>query len=393
MTASAYPAMARRSTAREFASAVQTIMVKELRSRFRGRRAFVVLTVYLALLALILYGVYTLLASTRQGIGFGGAATASAIIGQAIFGVLSAFELLLICFIAPGFTAGAISLEREKQTLDLLVSTPMRPGAIVVGKLLAALAFILLMITAAIPLNAIAFMYGGVTIGDLVRQQVVLFSAALGLGTIGLFFSALLKRTQAATVLTYCAMLTLTVGSLLVFGFWTAMVNRDFNPNVIEVRRAPEQLVWLNPAIAMADVVAGTEGVAGGITSGLNSFRSDVPADSGQFAAPVGGEVVCKGNVCFDSVTGQACAPDAPCPAQPGLLPAPAAPVEPPGPGYFWPRFVISLGVLSLLLTLLSMRMVVPAGMRFVFRRQRRAPASALVTVPGEGDAVVEESE
>jgi ABC-type transport system involved in multi-copper enzyme maturation permease subunit len=386
MTASAYPALPHGSPAREFIAAVQTIMVKELRSRFRGRRAFVVLTVYLALLALILYGVYTLLGAMRQGPGFG-PATTSAIIGQAIFGVLSAFELLLICFIAPGFTAGAISLEREKQTLDLLISTPMRPGAIVVGKLLAALAFILLMITAAIPLNAIAFMYGGVTIGDLVRQQVVLFSAALGLGTIGLFFSALLKRTQAATVLTYCAMLALTVGSVLIFVFWTAMANRDFNPNVVEVRRAPEQLVWLNPAVAMADVVAGTEGVAGGITSGLNQFRSDLPTDSGQFGGAVGGEVVCKGNVCFDSTTGQACAPDAPCPPQPGLAPAP---VEPAGPGYFWPRFVISLGLLSLLLTLLSMRMVVPAGMRFVFRRHR---AAAPMPIPGDGDAVLEESE
>jgi hypothetical protein len=182
-------------------------------------------------------------------------------------------------------------------------------------------------------------------------------------------------------------MLALTVGSVLIFVFWTAMANRDFNPNVVEVRRAPEQLVWLNPAVAMADVVAGTEGVAGGITSGLNQFRSDVPTDAGQFGGAVGGEVVCKGNVCFDSATGQACAPDAPCPPQLGMA---RAPFEPPGPGYFWPRFVISLGLLSVLLTLLSMRMVVPAGMRFVFRRHR---ATAPMPIPGDGDAVVEEPE
>jgi hypothetical protein len=66
------------------------------------------------------------------------------------------------------------------------------------------------------------------------------------------------------------------------------------------------------------------------------------------------------------------------------------APFEPPGPGYFWPRFVISLGLLSVLLTLLSMRMVVPAGMRFVFRRHRATPP---MPIPGDGDAVVEEPE
>ena len=45
----------RRSAAREFVDAVSTIMVKELRSRMRGRRAFILLTVYLGLLALIAY--------------------------------------------------------------------------------------------------------------------------------------------------------------------------------------------------------------------------------------------------------------------------------------------------------------------------------------------------
>ena len=48
---------ARRSAFREFLAGVGTIMVKELRSRMRGRRAFIVLTIYLGLLALITYGV------------------------------------------------------------------------------------------------------------------------------------------------------------------------------------------------------------------------------------------------------------------------------------------------------------------------------------------------
>ena len=39
---------ARRSAFREFLAGVGTIMVKELRSRMRGRRAFIVLTIYLA---------------------------------------------------------------------------------------------------------------------------------------------------------------------------------------------------------------------------------------------------------------------------------------------------------------------------------------------------------
>src|SRR5437867_3063652 len=219
----------RRQALGEFGSAVRTIMVKELRSRFRGRRAFVVMTIYLGLLALLAYATYAVVAPTvRSTQEFGvGTANASATIGIAVFTVLSLFQLLLVCFIAPAFTTGAISLEREKQTLDLLISTPLRPGAIVVGKLLAALAYVGLMILAAIPISAIVFMYGGATVDDLVRQQVVLLVTALGLGAIGLFFSALIKRTQAATVLTYCAMLFLTVGTVLIWVFWTLIAGRD----------------------------------------------------------------------------------------------------------------------------------------------------------------------
>ena len=48
-------------------------------------------------------------------------------------------ETLLVAFLAPASTAGAISLEREKQTLELLAATPISSLAIVIGKLLSAL--------------------------------------------------------------------------------------------------------------------------------------------------------------------------------------------------------------------------------------------------------------
>ena len=396
MSAAAVAAPLERGRFHEFASAVATIMVKELRSRFRGRRAFVVLTIYLAILALIAYGVYTVMGpQARSQVaggafgGFGGlnAANASASIGQAIFATLSMFQLLLVCFIAPAFTAGAISLEREKQTLDLLISTPMRPGAIVVGKLLAALAFILLMILAGIPLSALVFMYGGVTIGDLLRQLVVLLSAALGFGTIGLFFSAFVKRTQASTVLTYSTMLAFTIGTLLVFVFWTALANRDTSSPFSERRTAPEQLMWVNPAVAMADVVANTESVPGTFSSFVSQFGTGSPL------VPTTATDLCG---------------DGPC-AVPGSDPCPAGAIcQVPGSripdratafgfntryDHFWPRFAATFALLAVLLTLISMRLVLPAGMRFVFRRQRGARVASATQVAGDGDPRIEEAE
>jgi ABC-2 type transport system permease protein len=367
---------ARRSALREFVAGVTTIMVKELRSRMRGRRAFIVLTIYLGLLALITYGAYLIVApSARDGFGggFPGQANTSAIIGQTIFTLLSIFQLILICFIAPGFTAGQISLEREKQTLDLLVSTPLRPGAIVVGKLLAALAFVMLMIVAAVPITAIVLMYGGASVDDIVRQQLVLLATAVVLGAIGLFYSALLKRTQAATVLSYITMLALTLGTIMLFGFWTLLINQDGGFGIGPPRRAPEQLLYVNPGIAMLDVVSNTEpGGFGGINSMLSQLRGE--------ASGFGGGMECVGDVC-----------------QP--VDEFGNPINQPldtGSGYWWPRIAITFVAAAALLTFLSTRLVVPAGMRWAFRRRppARTPEAAAVGAPTDpGRPTLEELE
>jgi ABC-2 type transport system permease protein len=370
----------RRSALREFGSAVVTIMVKELRSRMRGRRAFVVLTVYLGILALITYGVYVVIAPTATsnvGVVFGGGgfgqANASALIGQSIFTLLSIFQLILVCFIAPAFTAGQISLEREKQTLDLLISTPMRPGAIVVGKLAAALAFVVLMIVAAIPITAIVLMYGGASVEDIVRQQLVLLATAVALGAIGLFYSALLKRTQAATVMTYITVLGMTIGTTMLFIFWSVVVNQDpdggFQVGVPE--RAPEQLMYINPMVGMLDVVANTEpGGFGGINQMLAQLRGE--------SANLGGGVICEGDQC-----------------QPvDQFGNPTNDIIETGSGYWWPRVSITFIILAGLLTLAAMRFVVPAGMRWAFRRARRrrlVPPAATAAPAGEGSPTITE--
>jgi ABC-type transport system involved in multi-copper enzyme maturation permease subunit len=366
----------RRSAAREFGSSVVTIMTKELRSRMRGRRAFIVLTIYLAILALITYGVYAVVAPAARSGGMGtiggGASNASALIGQTIFTVLSIFQLILVCFIAPAFTAGQISLEREKQTLDLLISTPMRPGAIVVGKLAAALAFVVLMIIAALPISAIVLMYGGASVDDLVRQQIVLLATALALGAIGLFFSALLKRTQTATVLTYITLLALTLGTGMLFVFWSlVLLQNDDGGFGRRDDRAPEQLMYLNPMVAMLDVVANTEpGGFGAISGTLGQLRG---------IEPNFGEMQCDNVRCvpvdqFGNVVDDADGAS----------------------GYWWPRIAITFAALALVLTLASMRLVVPAGMRWAFKRRRRrgvvSPAPGVtVDTTTPGDPTIEE--
>jgi len=242
------------------------IGVKELRGRMRGRRAFVILTVYLLLLAGFTWMMELILEQQRARLLGGSAAFASADIGAGIFAALLMLETLLVVALAPAFTAGSISMEREKQTLDLLATTPISSLSIVIAKLLSALTYLFILIFASIPLTAIVFVFGGVGPDDVVRGYVVLVATAVGLGSVGLFFSALLKRTQAATIATYFGVLFVTLGAFFILYFWSSVTNSSLATGVQGSRafgplkgRPPEALVYLNPYFAQADVVCGVE--------------------------------------------------------------------------------------------------------------------------------------
>src|SRR5438128_337455 len=92
------------------------VALKELRGRMRGARAFIVLTVYVALMSLfatVLYAIYSVQASISM-------VTTGGIVGKLIFGGVVTVELFLVCFIAPAFTSSAISGERERRTFQIL---------------------------------------------------------------------------------------------------------------------------------------------------------------------------------------------------------------------------------------------------------------------------------
>jgi len=246
---------------------IAAIGVKETRGRMRGKRAFIVLTIYLVLLAGFAAMVEIFVERTFQT-GFGGsAAFASAVIGQSIFVALLMLMTLQVVFLAPSSTASGISLEREKQTLELLIATPISSAAIVIGKLLSALVWVFLLIAASIPLMAVVFVFGGIGPETVLAGYLVLLATALGLGSFGLACSSLVKRTTASTAISIFGVLAITIGTAFVLIFWTAMGSFDNNGNRVGGlfgMRAPAILAYVNPFIAQADVMCTTESSFGG---------------------------------------------------------------------------------------------------------------------------------
>jgi hypothetical protein len=271
-----------------FWSGISAVSIKELRGRMRGRRAFVVVTIYLLLLSVFAFAIYTYLkqqaATTsifnniggfpRDDFGFepgrqpgmvtNTGTALGATIGHSIFGGLLFVETLLVLVLAPAFTSGAISLEREKQTLDLLITTPLSTLGMVVGKLVSALTYVFLLILASIPLASLVFVFGGVGPEDLVRGYLLLFALAFGMGAIGLFISALVRRTQTATVITFVVVLGLSIGSMGVHEFWkvasrTGSTSNVFgNPANVRPGSVPEAVLWLNPFVGDLDLICTT---------------------------------------------------------------------------------------------------------------------------------------
>jgi ABC-2 type transport system permease protein len=184
------------------------VILKEVRGRMRGGRAFVVISVYLGLMGLftvLLYMAYTASQTNVYG-------PTSQVAGKVVFAGLVGIELFLVCFIAPAFTAGAISGERERQTYELLRTTLLPARSLVLGKLSSALAFIILLLVCAVPLQSLAFLLGGVAPEEVMISLVVLLVTALASGSAGIFFSTIMKRTLGASVLTYAFALVSVLG-------------------------------------------------------------------------------------------------------------------------------------------------------------------------------------
>jgi ABC-type transport system involved in multi-copper enzyme maturation permease subunit len=184
------------------------VTVKELRGRMRGRRAFAVLTLYLLVLGGVVLLVY--LGNTASAALPSSASARTA--GKSLFAAVLGVQVMLVAFIGPAFTAGAISGERERQTFDLLQTTLLSPQSFVRGKLVSALSYVFLLVLVSIPVQSIAFLLGGLALVELLLSQLVILVAAVAYALYGLWCSAVMRSTLTATVATFSGMVFLIIG-------------------------------------------------------------------------------------------------------------------------------------------------------------------------------------
>lgn len=187
------------------------IVAKEYRSRMRTWRSPLTMTVFILLVGGLGWAIFSVMASTPRY----GLPASPTQYGPQLFMWLTIFEVVLLAFITPALTAGAISGERERQTIDLLFVTPLRPFSIIWGKLLASMSFVLLLLLLSVPIFSLVFLFGGIELDQMVYAFTVVGVSALTFGLLGIVFSSLFRRTLPATVAAYGAAFALMVGCLV----------------------------------------------------------------------------------------------------------------------------------------------------------------------------------
>lgn len=255
---------------------VNRVLTRELFGRIRGRNAWLILSGYLTIIGAITLLIYAVFISSASPNDPNTART----IGKSIFFTVMTAALVQVCFLSPSLTAGAIVGEKERQTYDLLLASLLSPLQIITGKLLSAIAFALLLITASLPIAGLSLLFGGITAQEILIGVISLLITAICYAAIGLFWSTVMRSTLGATVMaqgTVIAILLLVPFLFFVISLLIGAFDADPSPLYIYTMGP---LICLHPFIALG--ITATILEAGG-----DPWLWTVPSSVGNLTVPL----------------------------------------------------------------------------------------------------------
>lgn len=219
------------------------VLVKELKLRFRSMKSFIGLLFYLIVMSIFVFG-FIFLTTSLTGSGFFRPDESFL-----LFSMMTYIQLGLILFITPGLTAGTVSSEREKQTLNILLTTAQTSFQIIFGKLTSSIAFLLLLVMSGLPIYSMVFLYGGVSPGQIAVIFLFYFLTLLSIGSIGVMYSTLLRKTIVSMIATYGTMIFFTA----VTGFFLIISVSISTASGLGGGFSPLSYFWagINPAVVM----------------------------------------------------------------------------------------------------------------------------------------------
>jgi ABC-type transport system involved in multi-copper enzyme maturation permease subunit len=180
------------------------VLTRELLVTLRSPRAFILQLLYVSALGALVYFRWPV---DERLAGPG--------VARRLFDIFFLGQFFLVALMAPAFAAGSITGEKERKTYEMLLASPLRPGTILVGKLLSSLSYLVILIISSLPLMILCYLLGGLLLSEITRSYLVLILAAGTFGLLSVASSSYFRRTSSALVVSYLVILPLAVACVV----------------------------------------------------------------------------------------------------------------------------------------------------------------------------------
>src|SRR3954447_10081948 len=174
------------------------IFSRELVTAPRRSQHFVYRGVYGTALFVLMCTAWLVLAGTQTIRSVGDMAK----FGSILFFILAPLQLALLTFLAALRAASSVSQEKDKKTLILLLMTRLTNHEVVLGKLLASLLDVFVMLLTALPIFMLMTLFGGVSPEQVMRVFAVTLATVLAAGSLGSTVSLARDKTFQSLAMT-----------------------------------------------------------------------------------------------------------------------------------------------------------------------------------------------
>lgn len=165
---------------------------------------------------------------------------------------MAVIQAILLMFTVPSLTSTAICAEREKQTLEVLLSTKMSTLSIISGKLMASISKVIVLIICTMPIYSITFLIGGVNLGNILELSLFFIVTTIFVGSIGVFISTMIKTSKVATAVAYGVTLFIYVGIIILACIFVAInVSKSANNQDLAI----PLIAYLSPTFGFASLL------------------------------------------------------------------------------------------------------------------------------------------
>ena len=147
----------------------------------RRARIFIARTAYVAVLLLLIFTAWMVLYGTQNVQDIGDLAR----FGTILFQILAPLQLVWAAFFSAMLAAAAVAHEKDRRTLILLLLTNLSNSELVLGKLLASILNVLVMLAAAFPLFMAATLLGGISLSQIAWTFAITLTSVLACGSLG----------------------------------------------------------------------------------------------------------------------------------------------------------------------------------------------------------------